>query len=199
MNQKEYKAILQGPKEDRPEGFFYYRNLAEKILGYKRRAGVVIHHLRDTKEQQEFNDKYYERWGIDFDGQMKYCVLVTLEEHKQIHTLSEETRRKISMSVSIAKTKLTDKQRKEHKQKANKDYRDTHKEEISKYKKEYYKNNSEKIKETTKKNRQQNPEKHNESNRQWKIKNREKYLKAKHEQYLRRKARLALQNSTTNS
>ena len=119
MNQKEYKKYLQGPKENRPKNFFYYRNLAEKILGYKRRAGLTIHHLRNTPEQQYFNDNFYERWGIDFDGKMKYCICITTEEHKKLHALSKETKEKISKSVSIAKTKLTPNQRKLNKQKSD--------------------------------------------------------------------------------
>lgn len=61
MNQKEYKKLLQGPKENRGKDFFKYRNLAEKLLNYKRNSGYTIHHLRDTPEQQFFNDNYYER------------------------------------------------------------------------------------------------------------------------------------------
>lgn len=33
-----------------------FRNEAEKILNYK--SGFVIHHLRDTEEQRNFNDQF---------------------------------------------------------------------------------------------------------------------------------------------
>jgi len=48
MNQKEYKKLLQGPKENRPKDFFKYRNMAEKVLNYKRNSDLTIHHLRDS-------------------------------------------------------------------------------------------------------------------------------------------------------
>ena len=145
MNQKEYKALLQGPKEKRPKDFFKYRNLAEKTLGYKRNSGLTIHHLRNTKEQQDFNDKYYERWGFDFDGKMKYCVCITTEEHKKLHQLSQETKNKISQSVSKSKTKFSKEEQKRKKSILNKKYREEHKEEIKKYKKQYYLSHRDKI------------------------------------------------------
>ena len=42
---------------------------------------MVIHHLRDTEEQRNFNDTYYERWGFDLNGEMKYAVMITHREH----------------------------------------------------------------------------------------------------------------------
>lgn len=58
-----------------------------------------VHHLRDTEEQRLYNDTYYERWGFNEDGTFeygKYVIFVTREEHSKIHTLSDETRKKIS-------------------------------------------------------------------------------------------------------
>lgn len=146
MNQKEYKKLLQGPKENREKDFFKYRNLAEKLLNYKRNSGYTIHHLRDTPEQQFFNDNYYERWGIDFDGIMKYCVCITTEEHKRLHAISKETKALISKSVSISKTKFTKEEQRRKKSILNKEYRETHREEIKEYKRQYYLKYKEKIK-----------------------------------------------------
>ncbi len=187
MNQREYKRFLHLPKEKRPESFFKYRNLAEKLLGYKRRQNLVIHHLRDTEEQREFNDNYYERWGIDFNGEMKYCILVTKEEHTAIHKLSEETKAKISKSVSISKTKLTREQRKENKKCADSNYRKQNKEKIKKYKEEYYIKNQETIKENVKEYRNSHKDKIREYNKKWKEKNRDKVLEAKRKAYRKKK------------
>jgi len=58
-----------------------------------------VHHLRDTEEQRLYNDTYYEQWGFNEDGTFeygKYVIFVTREEHSKIHTLSDETRKKIS-------------------------------------------------------------------------------------------------------
>ena len=187
MNQKEYKKYLQGSKENRPKNFFYYRNLAEKILGYKRRAGLTIHHLRNTPEQQYFNDNFYERWGIDFDGKMKYCICITTEEHKKLHALSKETKEKISKSVSIAKTKLTPNQRKLYKQKSDNSYKILNKEKIKEYKHQYYLKHKEKIIERNIQNKQQNKEHYKEYNKQWKLKNKDKVKLAKQKAYLKKK------------
>lgn len=61
------------------------------------------HHLRDTEEQREYNDKHYELWGFEIDENGnerfeygKYVIFVTDEEHLAIHHVSEETREKIS-------------------------------------------------------------------------------------------------------
>ena len=98
MNQKEWKTLLNGPKEAIPHGIFKFRNLAEKYFGYKRGSGMVIHHLRDTEEQRNFNDMYYERWGFDLDGEMRYAIMITKEEHAQIHRLSKETLEKMRLA-----------------------------------------------------------------------------------------------------
>lgn len=102
MNQKQWKLEKTRVKpEDRKE-FFKFRNLAVKELGLKK--GYVIHHLRDTEEQRAFNDTYYERWGYDFDGVCKYCVLMKVEDHRAYHRLSEETRKKIGDSNKATKS-----------------------------------------------------------------------------------------------
>ena len=187
MNQREWKELSRRKKEDRPSDLFYYRNLAAKLLGYKRNSGFVIHHLRETEEQRSFNDKYYERWGIDFDGKLKYTVLLTQEEHKELHRVSEETRIKISKATSIAKTKYTKEEIKRRKALANRRYIENNKDKVKKYKKEYYIKNKEKIKTQAKSRRILNPEKHRLLNKQWKDKNKEYVKQKKREYYVRKK------------
>lgn len=190
MNQKEWKTLSKLKKENRPKDLFHYRNLAVKLLGWKRGKSLVIHHLRNTEEERNFNDKYYERWGIDFDGKLKYTVLMTTEEHKQLHSTSDETKEKISKSVSIAKTKYTKEEIREHINTCNKAYRETHKEAISQKKKIYYLNNKEEIKAKVKKRRENNPEKHKLANKLWKEKNREYVRQKKREYYARHKKKM---------
>lgn len=188
MNQKEYKYYLQKvDKSQRPKDFFKYRNLAEKLLGYKRRSGLTIHHLRDTEEQRNFNDQYYERWGIDFDGQMKYCICITTEEHKKLHAISQETREKISKSVSISKTKLTVKERKENHIKSDNNWKEQNKEYVKQYKRDYYIKNKDKITQNTAKYRQKNKEQIKAYKKVWKKKNHDKVIAAKRKAYLKKK------------
>lgn len=64
---------------------------------------TVIHHLIDTEEQRKYNDEHYELWGYNLDGTFEYSeyvIFVTHEEHVNIHKHSEETRNKISESLS---------------------------------------------------------------------------------------------------
>lgn len=81
MNMKEWKYHSKNP-ENRKE-FFYWRNKAVQYFNLK--PGEVIHHLMETPEQKEFNSKYYERWGFDFNGEMKYCVKMLKEQHDEYH------------------------------------------------------------------------------------------------------------------
>jgi hypothetical protein len=84
MNQIEWRGISHS--SDRPKGFWVFRNQAlDYFFNGKRPKGWVIHHLRDTEEQRNFNDQHYERWGIDFDGNMKYCIPMTVEDHQKYH------------------------------------------------------------------------------------------------------------------
>lgn len=103
MNQKEWRKARYSIKEGDRNSFFYFRNLASQLLGLKK--GYVIHHLRDSEEARVFNDTYYERWGIDFDGVCRYCILMTEDEHRKYHSFSEETRKKIGESNRITKAK----------------------------------------------------------------------------------------------
>ena len=101
MNQKEWRKARYSIKDGDRNSFFYFRNLASQLLGLKK--GYVIHHLRDSEEARIFNDTYYERWGIDFDGVCRYCILMTEDEHRKYHSFSEETRKKIGESNRITK------------------------------------------------------------------------------------------------
>jgi len=105
MNMNEWKQSI------RFDGKFYYYNKTREIqksLKYNSDPNAkVIHHLRDTEEQQKYNDEHYELWGfeIDEDGcenfeYGKYVIFVTKEEHTEIHKCSEETRKKRSKSLS---------------------------------------------------------------------------------------------------
>lgn len=79
----------------------------QKSLKYNPNANATVrHHLRDTEEQRKYNDEHYELWGfeIDEDGNEhfeygKYIIFVTPEEHTEIHSCSEETRKKLSDSL----------------------------------------------------------------------------------------------------
>jgi hypothetical protein len=95
MNQKEWKIESIKPREERP-GLWKFRNQAIKYFNLTK--GYVIHHLRETEEQRQFNDQHYERWGFDFNGEMKFAIKITVEEHKKYHCLSKETRLRISIS-----------------------------------------------------------------------------------------------------
>jgi len=69
-----------------------WRNLAVKYFNLQK--GEIIHHLRETEEQRDFNDNHYERWGFDFDSEMKYAIKMTAEEHNKYHYQNEETKQK---------------------------------------------------------------------------------------------------------
>ena len=84
--------------------YFWYQKTRsiQKSLKYNTDSNAtVIHHLRDTEEQRNYNDTHYELWGFNENGIFeygKYVIFVTQEQHSQIHMCSEETRRKISES-----------------------------------------------------------------------------------------------------
>ena len=95
MNQKQWKKLTHSI--DKPKDFWYWRNKAVEYFNLQK--GQVIHHLRDTKEQRIFNDNYYERWGFDFNEEMKYCICISKEEHSELHKYSLETKQKMSESA----------------------------------------------------------------------------------------------------
>lgn len=107
MDQKEWK------KSDKFPGKYKWYNKTRKIqksLQYNNdKNATVIHHLRDTEEQRNYNDEHYELWGfeIDKDGNEyfeygKYVIFLTKEEHDTYHTLSEETHKKVCIGVQKA-------------------------------------------------------------------------------------------------
>lgn len=127
-----------------------------------------VHHLRDTEEQRNYNDTYYEFWGFNQDGTFeygKYVVFFTHEEHVSYHSLSEETRKKISeankgrhysdetkhkMSVNNARAMLGKHHTEESKKKISdghkgKIFSDEEKLKISEHASNYYKEHPEAI------------------------------------------------------
>ena len=103
MDQTEWKC-----SEKYPGKYVYYnktRKLQKSLIYNEDKNATVIHHLRDTEEQRNYNDTHYELWGFEIDenGEEhfeygKYVIFVTKEEHTKIHSMSEETRKKISIS-----------------------------------------------------------------------------------------------------
>lgn len=103
MNRKEF-TYYYTHKLEAPENFWYWRNKAVKYFNLQK--GEVIHHLMETEDQKSFNKKYYERWGFDFDGQMKYAIKMTKEEHDKYHSSlrkgkhnTEEHNKKVSDGI----------------------------------------------------------------------------------------------------
>lgn len=101
MNRQQWKNL------DKKSSDWFWRNKAVSYFNLQR--GQIIHHLRDTKEQRDFNDKYYERWGFDFDGIMKYCVVMDAQTHREYHSnlrkgssLTEKDKQKISKATKEA-------------------------------------------------------------------------------------------------
>jgi len=90
MNRKEW---LKQEKKN-----WEWRNKAVKYFNGKK--GDVIHHLMETEEQRNFNNLYYERWGFDLNGEMKYCSLMNYEDHLKYHRGSLEWRNSISRSLT---------------------------------------------------------------------------------------------------
>lgn len=101
MNRQQWKNL------DKKSSDWFWRNKA--VSYFNLQQGQIIHHLRDTKEQRDFNDKYYERWGFDFDGIMKYCVVMDAQAHREYHSnlrkgssLTEKDKQKISKATKEA-------------------------------------------------------------------------------------------------
>ena len=100
MNRKEFMYYYTH-RSEAPKGFWFWRNKAVKYFNLQK--GEVIHHLMETEEQKLFNKEHYERWGFDLNGEMKYAVKMSKEEHDMYHVSlrkgkknSEEHNRKCS-------------------------------------------------------------------------------------------------------
>lgn len=96
----------QWEKSEYYKGKYHYYNNTRKIqrsLKYNQDpTATVIHHLRDTEEQRQYNDAYYELCCHNLDGTFeygKYVVFLTRLQHKEIHAKSEETKLKTSTSL----------------------------------------------------------------------------------------------------
>lgn len=102
MDQKEWRRLRDTNKNFLD--FTYYnkcRKLQKELIHNPDPNAKVIHHLRDTEEQRNYNDEHYEFWGFNQDGTFeygKYVIFVTKEEHTNIHSHSDETKKKMSDS-----------------------------------------------------------------------------------------------------
>lgn len=98
MNQREWKRLCKVDKHLLNWDYYNKTRKLQKSLQFNTNENAtVIHHLRDTEEQREYNDTYYEYWGFNQDGTFeygKYVIFLTKEEHNKIHSDSEETRKK---------------------------------------------------------------------------------------------------------
>lgn len=95
MNRNEWLRLPDSKEK------WQYRNMVSDIqrqLIYNTNSKAkVIHHLRDTEEQRKYNDEHYEYFGLNQDGTFEYgkhVIFVTNKEHANIHSASEETRKK---------------------------------------------------------------------------------------------------------
>ena len=101
MNRKEWKISDICNKY---EWYNKTRKLQRSLQYNPDASATVIHHLRDTEEQMNYNDEHYELWGHNLDGSFeygKYVIFVTKEEHAEIHSRSEETRAKVSIANKL--------------------------------------------------------------------------------------------------
>lgn len=131
MNQIEWKY------GDKYDGKYEWRNKVksiQRLLKYNSNPNAtVVHHLRDTEEQRNYNDTYYEYWGFNQDGTFeygKYVIFVTKEEHTEIHRHSEETRKKLTSSLK--KTFSTEEQKLKRSAQRKSEWTDERKREYSK-------------------------------------------------------------------
>lgn len=104
MNMKEWTALKNSHLGLVDWSFYNNVKRIQKSLKYNPDPNAkVVHHLRDTEEQRKYNDEHYELWGFNLDGTFeygKYVIFVTREEHTNIHKHSEETRSKISETIT---------------------------------------------------------------------------------------------------
>lgn len=100
MNQTEWKKLAKFDKSQLDWTYYNKSKAIQKSLIYNPDPNATVkHHLRDTPEQREYNDKYYELWGHNLDGTFeygKYMIFMTPEEHNKLHNCSDEKRKKIS-------------------------------------------------------------------------------------------------------
>lgn len=87
----------------------YLSRAIQRSLKYNSDPNATVrHHLRDTEEQRKYNNEHYEMWGFNEDGTFeygKYMIFVTKEEHLQIHSTCDDTRKKISASQRLRLSK----------------------------------------------------------------------------------------------
>lgn len=107
MNRKEWREFC---KIDRSKAYYWYNKVTKKRTSKEfecdprtDKDAKVIHHLRDTEEQRKYNDEHYELFGFEIDENGnehfeygKYVVFWTKEHHREYHSRSDETRKRIS-------------------------------------------------------------------------------------------------------
>lgn len=98
MDQREWKQLCKVNKHLLDWGYYNKTRKIQRSLQYNQDSNAsVIHHLRDTEEQRNYNDTYYEYWGFNQDGTFeygKYVVFWTKEQHDSYHKDSDETKEK---------------------------------------------------------------------------------------------------------
>lgn len=103
MNQKEWKT--SGKFNGKYKWYNQTRKLQRSLCYESDPNANIIHHLRDTEEQRNYNDTHYEYWGFNEDGTFeygKYVVFWTKEHHDSYHAESEETHSKVCAGVQRA-------------------------------------------------------------------------------------------------
>lgn len=104
MNRKEFlEAVKQDPSLWR--WCVKCKKIQQSLIYNSNPNATTKHHLLDTEEQRKYNNEHYELFGfeIDEDGNEhfeygKYVIFVTDKEHKAIHAMCEDTRKKISIA-----------------------------------------------------------------------------------------------------
>ena len=105
MDRKQWCASCSNDWNSVDHTFDYKSREIQRSLKYNPDPNATVrHHLMDTPEQIEYNKEHYEMWGHNLDGTFeygKYMIFVTQEEHLRIHSICDDTRKKISISQKL--------------------------------------------------------------------------------------------------
>lgn len=104
MNRKEF---LEAVKHD-PSLWKWCakcKKIQQSLIYNNNPDATTKHHLLDTEEQIKYNNEHYELFGFEIDENGnehfeygKYIIFVTNKEHKAIHAVCKDTRKKISVA-----------------------------------------------------------------------------------------------------
>lgn len=114
MNIKEWQAACKENWFSVDHKYDIASREIQKSLKYNPGPNATVrHHLRDTEEQRNYNDTYYELWGHNLDGTFeygKYMIFMTEEDHIAIHNQLDETKakRKETLNTPEVRKKLSD-------------------------------------------------------------------------------------------